>query len=185
MQKQQQRTKKMVIGAVMIGVYIALSYLAIPMGKFKITFEHFPVVICATLFGPMHAMLVGGIGEFLNQMFTFGFTPTTILWVIPIVVRGGVIGLAKKIFKSSMSVQRICDSKIPVLFGTVCIISGLLSSCVNTFALYVDSKMIGYYSYALVFGALTVRLVLSAVTSVVMTIMAKAIFHALKKGNLI
>ena len=84
-----------------------------------------------------------------------------------------------------MSVQKICDSKIPVLFGTVCIISGLLSSCANTFALYVDSKMIGYYSYALVFGALTVRLVLSVITSVVVVIMAKAVFHALKKGNLI
>ena len=72
-----------------------------------------------------------------------------------------------------------------MIFGFVCILSGVVSSLVNTVALYVDSKMFGYYSAALVFGALAMRLLLSVVTSVVIAIVIKPILHALRKAHLI
>ena len=67
----------------------------------------------------------------------------------------------------------------------MCIIAGLVCSLVNTFTLYVDSKMFGYYSYAMVFGALWVRLGTSAISSVVMSVVAKPLTQAMRKARVI
>lgn len=185
MQENQMKTKRIVMNAVMVGVYIALSYVAIPMGGLKITFEHFPVVLSAVVFGPVDAMLVGGIGELINQLFSFGLTPTTALWVLPIVFRGLVLGGCTRLCKKQMSASAICERRIPVVFLIVCVVSGIISSFLNTFAFYVDSKMFGYYTYALVFGSLFMRLLLSCITSVVISFATKAVLHALYKSRLI
>ena len=185
MQENQKRTRRIVMNAVMIGVYIALSYLAIQIGGWKITFEHFPVILSAVIFGPVDAMLVGGIGELLNQLFTFGLTPTTALWILPIVFRGFVLGLCARLFKKQMGAPAICTKLLPSVFLIVCVISGIFSSCLNTVAFYVDSKMFGYYSYALVFGALVGRILLSVITSIIIGLSTKAVLHALFKAHLI
>lgn len=182
--------KKMTTGryammAMMIAIYIILSMLVIQVGGLKITLEHFPVILCAVLYGPCEAMLVGGIGEFINQMTSFGFTPTTLLWILPIVFRGFFMGTCCRMFKERMKLTALLEKKPPVMFAVICIFSGLCSSLLNTFALYVDSNMFGYYSFALVFGALTVRLILSTITSVVIVIAIKPILHALYHARLI
>ena len=186
MQKKQMTAIRIAMNAVMIGAYIALSYAAIMiLGRWKITFEHFPVVLSAVMFGPADAVLVGGIGELINQFFTYGLTPTTALWVLPIVARGLMLGLCAKLWKRQVSSSAICSKAVPVIFMIVCVLSGIISSGLNTLALYVDSKMLGYYTYAMVFGALLVRIVLSCVTSVIMVIGTKAVLHALYKARLI
>lgn len=184
---KQMAVKRMVMNAVMVAVYVVLSlpFMVISVGGLKVTFEHFPVVLCAVLFGPIDAMLVGGIGELINQLTSFGLTPTTLLWILPIVVRGLVVGLCGKCFKKGMSRQAIIHNKVSLTFWIICIISGIFSSLFNTLALYVDSKLFGYYTFALVFGALAVRLLLSAVTSVVIALAIKPILHALKHESFI
>ena len=170
--------------AVLVAVYVVLSMCAIPVGGLKFTFEHFPVVLAAVIYGPIDAVVIGGVGEFINQMLTFGITPTTVLWILPIVVRGLVIGLFARWFKN-MSATAIMKKRIPIAFIILCVVSGLLSSLLNTFVLYVDSKMFGYYSFAMVFGALAVRLLTSAITSLVIGIAIKSILHALSRAKLI
>lgn len=184
---KQMNVKRMAMNAVMIAMYVVLSlpFMVLSVGGLKVTFEHFPVVLCAVLFGPIDAMIVGGIGELINQVTSFGFTPTTLLWILPIVVRGLVVGLCTKWLKKGMGQMAIIRKKVPVLFWIVCIISGIISSLLNTFALYVDSKMFGYYTFAMVFGALAVRLLLSAVTSVVIAIAIKPILHAFRHESFI
>ena len=184
---KQVAVKRMVMNAAMVAVYVVLSlpFLVISVGGLKITFEHFPVVLCGILFGPVDAMIVGGIGEFINQITSFGFTPTTLLWILPIVVRGLVVGLCGTCFKKHMSMKAIVQRKVPVLFFLICIVSGIISSLFNTLALYVDSKLFGYYTFAMVFGALAVRILLSAVTSIVIAVAIKPILHALQHENFI
>ena len=174
---KKRRILVIAVNALMIAMYVVLSLYALPLGGTKITFEHFPVVLSAILYGPAAGMVVGGLGEFINQLFTFGVTPTTALWILPIVARGLLVGISTKIFKKRF--------ESPIIFGLVCVVSGVISSLLNTFALYVDSKMFGYYSVALVFGALAMRLVLSVVTSLVIAIVTKPILHALRKAHLI
>lgn len=176
MQKNQMTIIRLTVNAVMVAVYIVLSLLVIQIGGLKITFEHFPVVLCAVLFGPVDAMFVGCLGELINQLTSFGLTPTTVLWILPIAVRGLLLGLGVNILKKQMK---------PVAFLLACIVTGICSSCLNTLALYVDSKMFGYYTYALVFGALFVRILLGVITSIMIALAIKPVLHALKKAHLI
>jgi ECF transporter S component (folate family) len=178
-------TKRMALNAVMVALYIALSTLAIPPGGLKLTVEHLPVIITAVLFGPLDALLVGGLGELINQMLTFGFTPTTILWMTPAMFRGLSMGLCAKFLAKYAGLNAVIEKKLPIAFLVICVISGLICSLLNTFTLYVDSKMFGYYSYAMVFGVLWVRLATSAVSSVLMAVVAKPVTVALRKAKII
>ena len=178
-------TKRLALDAVMVALYFALSMIAIPLGGLKLTFEHLPIILCAVLFGPVDALIVGALGEFINQMLTFGFTPTTILWMAPAMIRGLSMGLGARLSPRFLGLEALLEKKIPVAFWVLCIIAGLVCSLVNTFTLYVDSKMFGYYSYAMVFGVLWVRLGTSAISSVVMSVVAKPLTQAMRKARVI
>ena len=185
MQKNITISRRMAFDAVLIAIYVVLTFLVIPIGGLKITFEHFPVVLCAVLFGPADAMLVGGVGELLNQMTSYGFTPTTLLWVLPIVFRGLSVGICAKVFRNQMGSVAIMKMRVSIVFYIVSVITGIGSSCLNTYALYVDSRMFGYYNYAMVFGALLIRILLGVATSILICIFTKTILHALKAAGLI
>ena len=49
----------------------------------------------------------------------------------------------------------------------ICVISALVVTAFNTLAMYVDSKMYGYYSKEYVFGALIFRILAGIITAVV------------------
>lgn len=177
--------KRLAANAVLVALYVALSMLAVPIGGFKLTFEHLPIIICAVFFGPIDAVIVGALAELINQMLTFGFTPTTILWMAPAMFRGLSMGLCAKLAPNRLGRNALLGKKIPVAFLICCVISGLICSMINTFTLYVDSKMYGYYSYALVFGVLWLRLGASAISSVLMSVVSKPLATALSKTKLV
>ncbi len=178
--------RRMAINGVMVAVYIVLStYLAINMGGLKLTFEALPVVFCAVIFGPFDAMVVGFLGELLNQMLTFGFTPTTLLWILPIVVRGLIIGLCVTAIKKKHGLDGFLRPRNYIVFFIVCIVAGLTHSMLNTAALYVDSKMFGYYSDHMVFGVLLIRLSAGIISSVIMSVITLPLATALRRAKLI
>ena len=177
--------RRLAMDAVLVALYFALSMIAIPMGGLKLTFEHLPVILCALLFGPVDALLVGGLGELINQMLTYGFTPTTILWMSPAMFRGLSMGLCAVFAAKRMGMDALLEKKAPVAFFVACVISGLICSMLNTLTLYVDSKMFGYYNYAMVFGVFWIRMAASAVSSVLMAMAAKPVAVALRKAKFI
>ena len=177
--------RRLAMDAVLVALYVAMSMLAITLGGFKLTFEHLPVIICAVLFGPVDAMLVGGLGEWINQMLTFGFTPTTILWMAPAIFCGLATGLGARLAGNQLGVNALLNKKLPLAFFGLCIAVALGCSLMNTFTLYVDSKMFGYYSYAMVFGILWLRLATGAISSVLMALASKPVVIALKKSKMI
>ena len=178
--------KRMALNALMVAMYIVLStFLAINLGGLKLTFEPLPVVMSAVLFGPVDAILVGFLGEFLNQMLTFGFTPTTLLWVAPIVVRGAIIGLVCSALKKKNGFAYLKNMKKAALFMAVCIVAGIIHSLINTLALYVDSKMFGYYQYHMVFGVLAIRIITGVISSVIMTVITLPLVAALRRAKLV
>ena len=181
----QNKTKRMATNAMLAALYFALSMLAIPMGGLKLTFEHLPIIIAALMFGPVDAIIIGALGELANQMMTYGITATTILWMTPAMFRGLSVGLCAKLLRSYVGADAVIEKKLPVAFLVTCVVSGLLCSLLNTFTLYVDSKMYGYYTYALVFGVLWVRLAASAVSSVLMAVAAKPVLAAMRKAKLL
>lgn len=180
--------KRLVLNAVLIALYVVLGYMRIQIGNsFRISIAPFAVILCALAFGPVDGLIVGFMGEFLTQVLgPYGLTVTTPLWCLGETLRGLLLGLCSalvlKKWRENLSAP---TGKQLILIMICCVTTGMISSFGNTFALYVDSKMLGYYSYAIVFGALLVRLVLSAVTSILLGYISAGIITALRKSKLI
>ena len=186
MRKSKLTVRRMAINAVMIAIYVVLAmYLTIPLGGLKITIEALPVIICAVLFGPADAAIVGGLAEFINQLLTFGITPTTALWVLPAVVRGLFIGFCLLPMRKKSLGQPLLHGKRMIWFYIICLVSAVIVSCLNTFTLYVDSKMFGYYSYAMVFGSFVLRIITGLVATTAMSAMTVPLVTAMRKARLV
>ena len=184
MKKTRFPIHRIVINAVMIALYVILStFLVIPLGGLKLTVEATPVILCAIVFGPVDAAIVGGVAELLNQMLTYGFTPTTVLWILPAVVRGLFVGLCLLPIKKRGSDLR--KGYGIILYYIICLVGAVLVSCLNTFTLYVDSKMFGYYSYAMVFGSFLIRILTGLVSTAAMATVCLPVAAALKKAKLV
>lgn len=185
MQKNNSKIKRMALNGMLAAMYIGLSLLSITMGPYKITIEGLPVVISAIAFGPLSAAVVGFLGEFLSQILSFGLTPTTLLWVLPAVARGLVIGLCLKPLRRRYTLEQIFKTKRVILLFIFGGLASATTSTLSTFAWYVDSKLFGYYNYALIIGAFGTRVVIGVITSVALTLVAMPVALALKKAKLI
>ncbi len=128
------------MNAVLIALFYALGFLSVKAWVIEISFKFLPVLLAALLFGPADGLLVGLLGAFAEQMLSYGFTPTTLLWILPAGVCGLLTGLLRKTLMRSGWPLRIA---LLAAIGVVC-------SLVNTLAFYVDSKMLGYYTFELI-----------------------------------
>ena len=179
-------TKRIAINAVMIALFFVLSSASIRLGNtFKITFDSLACLLTAMMFGPIDAFLVGFLGEFMAQMLTYGFTPTTLLWCLAPAARGLLIGLGVVLFKRQMSYDTIFVQKKPYVYYAVIIVSSIVTSLLNTFALYVDSKMLDYYNYYMVFGALLARIGTGLVSSLIIATIVLPVLVAIRKTRLV
>ena len=188
MKKTAFSVKRLVLNAVLIALYVVLSYLKIPIGNLlRVNMASFAVIICAVAFSPVDGLAVGFLGEFLAQILgPYGLTPTTILWALPEGVRGLLLGLVMVLFaKKNLTSTVLLKSKSVIWYLLACIITGVIASLINTFALYVDSKMFGYYSYYMVFGVLLIRLGLATVISGALGYVSLTVVSALRKNKII
>lgn len=152
------QTKKLVLNALFIAMYVILSYVSLNLGNMVVTFSGLPIIVGAMLFGPAAGLEIGLIGSFLDQMLKYGLTVTTVVWILPAGVRGLMVGAyaSRKNYKLST-----------VQMTFIIIVSAFVVTALNTAAMYIDSKLFGYYSWAYVFGALLFRFVSAVLTSVV------------------
>lgn len=168
-------TKRLATLAMLIAIYSVLSILTpIKLVNFKFTFEAFPILVASLLLGPVDGLIVGGVGSFIYQLLFsgYGITATTILWVLPHAISGLVVGLFAKKHSFNLNYRQNC---------LICIISSLLVTAFNSLALYVDSKLFGYYSYALVFGGIIVKIITGIVLSIVYCMVLPKLISFLKK----
>lgn len=177
--------KRIAINAVLIAMYFGLSLLSVQLGGIKLTFASLPTIICAMLFGPIDGFLVGFLGAFLEQMIKFGFTATTMLWILPPAIRGLFIGICALLLKKHMSVDAILQTKRPYVYFIACIVSGIIVSTLNTLVFYVDAKMFHYYEYHMIFGVFWIRIASGVASSLLMSIVALPVVAALKRANFI
>ena len=180
--------KHLVMDAVLVALYVVLGFVKIPIGNMlRINFASFAVVICAVTFSPIDGLAVGFLGEFLSQILgPYGLTPTTLLWALPEGVRGLLLGLAMLLLaKKGFTPSNLQKSKSIFWYLAVCVVAGLVASLLNTLALYVDSKMFGYYNYYMVFGVLAVRLGIAVVMSVAFGSIALPVASALQRNKII
>lgn len=166
------KTKRIAIDGILSALYIALGCIAIDLGMAKISIEELPVIIAGLVLGPIDGMIVGGLGTFICQVIRYGFSATTVLWMLPYIVCGLICGLfAKKNNYYNTGKQ----------LWVIIIIAGLATFALNTLAIYVDSKVYGYYSPAYVWGALGVRLAVLGIKTVMFGFLIMPILKAVAK----
>ena len=167
------KPKRLVTNAMLIAMYVVLSLVAtINLGNMKFTLDSLPIIIGAALFGPVDGMLIGLLGSFTNQMLTYGFSATTLLWIIPAAVRGLLIGLYAKHHGFNMSFKQA---------QFITISSALIVTALNTAAMYIDSKIYGYYSFAYVFGGILPRIIAGIIIAFIFAAILPNILKPLKR----
>ena len=175
----KKQTSNRILRIVIVGMLAALcfvlsAYVSVKAGSMKFTFAGLPILLAALLFGPVDGMLVGGIGEFLSQIIGYGLTPTTVLWLIPAVVRGLMVGLYAKAKKGA-----------PGIVGTsaMIILSSLVVTLLNGLVIWADAVIMGYYSFAYVFGSTGWRFLASLITAVLYCAVIIPLTAALRKSG--
>ena len=167
------KPKRLVTNAMLIAMYVVLSLVAtINLGNMKFTLDSLPIIVGAALFGPVDGMLIGLLGSFTNQMLTYGFSVTTLMWIIPAGVRGLLIGLYAKHHNFNMSFKQT---------QFITISSALVVTALNTVALYIDSKIYGYYSVAVVFGGIIPRIIAGVIIAFVFGAILPQILKQIKR----
>lgn len=188
MTKRKMATRRLAINAVLIAIYVVLRYFNIPVGNyFRFTLASFSVILCALLYGPVDGLLVGLLGEFIAQVTgPFGLTVTTLLWCLGETVRGGVLGICSWLFlRKGLTCAEKPKKVYIVLMLIFCAVTGVLAAIGQTFALYVDSKMFGYYTYIMVFGVMVWRILIYVVLAGLFGYLSLPIISALRKAKFV
>ncbi|MBR2545857.1 MAG: ECF transporter S component [Erysipelotrichaceae bacterium] len=167
-------TRKLTTLAMLTSIYVVLSILTpIKVINFKFTLEAFPILVAGLLMGPIEGLIVGFTGSAIYQIFlsSYGITATTPLWILPHAVNGLLAGLLGRTVKQLTTINVISIASICAFTVTA----------LNTLALYVDSKLFGYYSNKLVFGALRIKIATGFILAVIYALILPKLITQLKK----
>ena len=159
----------------LIAIYTVLSILTpVRIANFKFTFEAFPILVAGLLMGPADGLIVGTVGSFIYQLLFsgYGITPTTPLWILPHAASGLLTGLYAKKMDYKLSFAQ-------TVF--ICILSAFTVTALNLLALYADSKLYGYYSKALVFGNLFIKIIAGVILSIIYSSVFPKLLSFLRK----
>ena len=166
--------RKIVLIALYTALFVILSlYGTINFQSLKITIQNLPIYISGITLGTFPGAIVGFAGMLINQMVTYGFTATTLFWVLPQTILGAVCGyiFENKIVKCEGSQK----------FFVTIILLQVLVTLLNTVSMAVDAIVFGYFNYIVVFGSLVVRIMVSILTGIVFFITIPIIVNLVKK----
>ena len=167
-------TRKLTTLAMLIALYIVLSVMTpVKIQNFKFTFEAFPILVAAILSGPLDGFIVGTAGSLIYQILFsgYGITPTTLLWVLPHSLSGLLAGFLAGKFKEHGFKE--C--------AIISICSALCVTAFNILALYVDSKLYGYYSKTLVFGNIIIKIIAGIILTIIYASVLPRLISFLKR----
>ena len=144
----RKNVKQLSTNAMLAAMCAVLGAVSLDLGNIKITLESIPVILGALLFGPADGAIIGFVGTFVYQVLRYGFSATTLLWMLPHVVCGFIVGLYAKKKGFNLSVVQTI---------VITVIVGLVLTTLNTGVMYIDSKIYGYYSAVYIFGSMLIR----------------------------
>ena len=164
------------LNALFVALYVVLSvYLGLKISIVEISWATLPVLLCAFLLGPWDALAVALLGSFLEQMLTFGLSPTTWLWMLPVVLQALFVGLlAKVISKHTTGNQTVLFSALLI------VVAEFLLTAMNTGALYLDGAIMGYPVKAL-WVLLPTRLINGSVRALLSAVLICDLLPALRR----
>lgn len=165
-------TRQLALDAVFCAMCAVLGALSLDFVNVKVTFESVPVLIGALMFGPVDGMAIGGIGTFIYQMLRYGFSVTTPLWILPYILCGALAGW----YAGKQRFELTQRQYIGIILACELLITAL-----NTFTVYADSRIYGYYFPGIVTGALALRLVICVVRAAAFAILLPPLIRVLRQ----
>lgn len=171
--------KNLSLDSIMASLYLALCFADISVGRFKLTLAAIvPLFVCFT-FPLADSYFVCILGVFLNQLL-YGLSPTTIIWMIPPLMRVFLIPPFTMHYERKK--EHMEDHKF--LSISLIIISSILVSLSNSGALILDSIIIGY-SYQAVWVDNIIQIFITIVTCILECFLLFPLVKALRKSNLL
>ena len=165
--------RRLVTNAILIALYVVLNMYSVRLGFLNITFAAFPIIVAALLFGWVDGLAVGAVGGFLNQLLTYGLSATTVMWMLPSMARGLIIGIYAKKHDCRLNMKQT---------AVIVFISSLVVTALNTLALYVDAQIF-HYPVALTAGTIALRFVSSIVMAAIYTLIAPKTIELLRRAG--
>ncbi len=166
-------TRRLVTNAILIAIYVVLSFYSIRLGFLTLTFAALPVLVAGLLFGWADGLAVGAVGGLLNQLLTYGFGPTTLMWMLPSMARGVMVGLYAQRRGFTLSLKQTAG---------IVLASCLVVTTINTIAIHIDG-LIYHYPTGLTAGVIALRFVSSAIMAAVYTLVAPKTVELLRRAN--
>ena len=168
------------LNALFLAMYIGLSFASIRIPPvFEFTLKGLPLVFCAIFFGPIDAMAVAAGGELICQFIPYinpyGITPTVPLWLLPVMLRGLIVGL---LFKEKDPIKH------KALWIVTMIVSCLAVTTANIGVTYLDG-LIMEYPPELTGIKIVIKFVNSIVVAIIFTFVIPVITESLKHTKFI
>lgn len=170
------KTRKLALCGVLAAIYFALSFLTVQTGSLKFTMTSLSLVIAALLLGLPEACAVALVGEGLYQLLLYPLSVTTPLWLLPPVLHAAALWLFARLLCRTVQPEQSV-----VRCALVCLLAAVINSAANTAALFVDSKVFGYYQPQLVFGMAGVRCLVGLATAAVVAAVSIPLLRLLRK----
>ena len=130
--------------AMFVALYVILgTFLSFKLpGAIQVSFSSLPILLCAFLMGPVDAVAVAVVGNFLEQVIDpspYGFA-TLALWLIPGAVQALIAGVGAKTIRRLPGSRAVeIGLSVPVI-----VLAELMLTLLNTGALYLDGYLLGY-----------------------------------------
>jgi len=170
------RTRQLAVDAMLAAMCAVLGYISLDFISMKITFESVPILIGALLFGPLDGAAIGLIGTLIYQLLRYGVSTTTLLWILPYVLCGLLVGWYASAHRFELTQKQM-------LF--IVVVAELMVTLLNTGVIFVDSKIYGYYTPALITGSLALRLVICVGKAVAYAFALLPLLNAVRKRRMI
>ena len=158
-QDMNTNVKKLVLIALYAAIFVVLSIFGtINFSGMKLTSQNLPIYIGAITLGSAPGAIIGFAGMLINQLVTYGFSATTLFWVLPQTIIGGTCGYFFE------------NKKVKVGGGLkywVCILGLQVALTVlNTIVIAIDALLYGYYNFIIVFGPFILRIMVSVLVGI-------------------
>ena len=165
--------KKLTLTAIYIAMFVVLSiYGTLDFYTLKLTIQNLPIYLGAITLGPVCGAAIGFAGMFINQILTYPISVTTLLWVLPQTILGLVCGLVFSKFKISF---------YSIKFWVIIISMQVGLTIITTVVIFVDSIILGYYTFLYVFGSFIVRIMVSVLVGVLYAVIIPFVLNLVKK----
>jgi len=166
---------RMCLDAMFIALYFVLAKITLSFGNLHLTLASLPIMISALLFGLGDTVSIALLGEFLIQVFSYGFSLTLPLWLIPPLLRALILGLVSLLYRKK---GEELDHH-PFAYYLTALVAALVVTAANTGVLYLDAIIIGY-PVSVVLVETLIRFGVGLLTAVLVALLAHPLADALR-----